>query len=53
MADVERAGNASTRQIVAQRQLTTIDQWEQLTTELEAQNRALGRGDPAAGVAAD
>lgn len=44
MADVERAGDASTRQIVAQRQLTTIDQWEQLTTELEAQNRALGRG---------
>ncbi len=40
----QRAGAAPPSQSVAQRQLTLFDQWEQLTTELEAQNRALGRG---------
>jgi len=38
------AGAVPQGQLVAQRQLTLFDHWQQLTSELEAQNRALGLG---------
>ncbi len=40
----QRADGGSNRLAIVDRELTLIDQWERLTTELEAQNRALGRG---------
>ena len=40
----QRAGASATGQVTTQRELTLIDHWERLTTELETQNRTLGRG---------
>lgn len=40
----QRAGASSLSQSLAQRQLTLFDQWEQVANELEAHNRAIGRG---------
>jgi len=40
----QRAGAVSTSHAVAHRQLSLMDHWQQLTTDLETQNRALGAG---------
>ncbi len=41
---LQRSGGAAAGKFIGQRHLTLFDQWEQLTADLETQNRTLGRG---------